>query len=196
MESRREGLLNSASFFLIVGTYYNTLTFTHLSDVKYATITSRTVAVYCSKPSPTPDKSHLAYGREAFSLWYMYERYSYRGYLVKTRSRTRTRDKPFTCEVHNEKFTFRESLVKHSHIHTRKKLFVCEVGGKSFMQRGNLVKHTRIYTGDKPFTCEACKTCFTFSESLMRHDQREISPLRVKRVWKISQVWWNMCEFT
>jgi len=72
--------------------------------------------------------------------------------MLKTK--TKTKEAKFVCEVCQKSFTQKGGLVNHRRIHTGEKPYKCDHCVKRFTQKCNLTRHLRIHTGEKPYQCQ------------------------------------------
>lgn len=76
------------------------------------------------------------------------------------------------CDRHNgRKFTQRQKVLRHIHVHTNFKPCKCDICGSTFAVESMLVQHLRTHSGEKPFECSVCGKKFATSSSLSIHNR-------------------------
>ena len=60
----------------------------------------------------------------------------------------------------------------HLIIHSGEKPFKCDLCEQKFTKKAYLKSHLKIHTGEKPFKCEYCETEFTEKCNLKKHISR------------------------
>uniref|UniRef100_A0A3P9NI89 Gastrula zinc finger protein XlCGF57.1-like n=1 Tax=Poecilia reticulata TaxID=8081 RepID=A0A3P9NI89_POERE len=110
-------------------------------------------------------------------------------YLNKHR-KCHTGEKPYGCDVCEQRFRVKSKLNRHMKIHTGEKPFSCEVCEQKFRVKSSLNRHIRVHTGDKPFSCDFCGRNFRNKSTLNNH-------IRIHAGEKafICDVWNNKCLF-
>uniref|UniRef100_A0ABM0MCR9 Zinc finger protein 91-like n=1 Tax=Saccoglossus kowalevskii TaxID=10224 RepID=A0ABM0MCR9_SACKO len=108
-------------------------------------------------------------------------------------------EKPFACEMCNQRFVSASALITHRRRHTGEKPYKCNICGrlfrhsstmkrhkllrhnvfrrpfecsecgKAFKVMGHLVMHKRIHSGEKPFKCPDCGKAFRQKGTMSRH---------------------------
>uniref|UniRef100_A0A182M114 Protein krueppel n=1 Tax=Anopheles culicifacies TaxID=139723 RepID=A0A182M114_9DIPT len=82
---------------------------------------------------------------------------------------THTEERKFQCEVCEETFKYKCSLVVHMRAHTQDKRYSCSECQKSFITSSGLKKHVRTHTGERPYKCTDCGKAFKASHNLSLH---------------------------
>lgn len=78
----------------------------------------------------------------------------------------------YGCERNGgKKFTQRQKVYRHIHMHTGYKPCVCETCGLRFAVPAMLKQHQRMHLGEKPYTCTICGKAFSTSSALGIHNR-------------------------
>ncbi|KAK2896099.1 hypothetical protein Q8A73_015587 [Channa argus] len=83
--------------------------------------------------------------------------------------RSRTGDRPYSCDTCGKRFRETAALNNHVKLHTGEKPISCQTCGKGFMHISNLMAHMRTHTGKKPLPCNTCGKRFISMSKLERH---------------------------
>jgi uncharacterized Zn-finger protein len=89
--------------------------------------------------------------------------------LSKRKRELQSKEKRFTCDQCQMKFSLKSNLLKHKRIHAEVKPFSCDFCQMKFSQSSQLTYHTRTHTGEKPYHCDICQKNFTRSYHLTIH---------------------------
>jgi hypothetical protein len=81
------------------------------------------------------------------------------------------KNRPFLCDICQRRFTRKQDLISHNHIHTGEKPYDCKIYGKSFRHKSSLIFHNRIHTGEKPYDCKICGKSFRIAAKLKDHNR-------------------------
>ncbi|XP_070400418.1 gastrula zinc finger protein XlCGF57.1 isoform X1 [Nothobranchius furzeri] len=92
-----------------------------------------------------------------------------RKFTLNRHMRVHTGQKLFECELCEQRFSRKFTLNRHMRVHTGQKLFACELCEQRFSQKSTLNTHMRVHTGQKPFVCELCGQRFSFKQTLDTH---------------------------
>lgn len=103
-----------------------------------------------------------------------------------------TGERPFECDICQQKFSQKTSLRKHRYLHSGERNYQCSICGKAFRFSSNLAVHIRTQwahpsiisdsikliwlflfmpfsTGERPFVCRECGNSFITSGHLREH---------------------------
>ncbi|GJQ68441.1 hypothetical protein Trydic_g4841 [Trypoxylus dichotomus] len=90
--------------------------------------------------------------------------------ISKHRIDLRTGTKIFKCKICYEEFSERTALTMHMRaVHDDKKPYQCEYCDLRYSWPESLMKHTRIHTGENLHTCQICKRVFVERRKLVQH---------------------------
>lgn len=79
--------------------------------------------------------------------------------------------KPFKCDFADcdMSFTTQGHLTDHKRRHSGERPYHCEVCNDKFMRSSTLKIHMRRHTGEKPYKCDKCERAFSESGNLRTH---------------------------
>ena len=72
-------------------------------------------------------------------------------------------------------FTTQGHLTDHKRRHSGERPYICEVCNDKFMRSSTLKIHMRRHTGEKPYKCEKCDRAFSESGNLRTHQRTHVS---------------------
>ena len=78
-------------------------------------------------------------------------------------------EKPYKCNICENTFSQKSSLVNHRRIHTGERPYACDICEKTFSRSSTLAEHKRFHTGEKPFHCDLCKKSYSKRSHLSEH---------------------------
>lgn len=84
--------------------------------------------------------------------------------------RTHTGEKPFQCNICNNKFTQKSYLKVHTVIHSGEKPFQCAICGYKCSCKRYLQGHKLVHSLEKSFRCTICNSSFFQKNSLEVHN--------------------------
>ena len=84
---------------------------------------------------------------------------------------TRRRDKPYSCNLCNKKFSQKHALTRHIHTHTGEKPYACSHCDYTCARKAYLTDHVRTHTGDKPYSCPNCDYTCSTKANLIHHQR-------------------------
>ena len=81
----------------------------------------------------------------------------------------RTGEKRFKCDICDDLFASKASLLRHKLRHTGEKQYQCNICNKGFGRKDHLLKHIVIHKGEKLHQCHICKKYFGRKDYLQIH---------------------------
>lgn len=82
---------------------------------------------------------------------------------------SRAKNRENKCNICEQTFTQRGSLIRHIRGHSGLRPFPCTLCGKRFADKERLKVHNRTHTGEKPFACDVCDQRFSQKSTVTRH---------------------------
>eukprot|EP01084_Bolivina_argentea_P275585 470026_1 len=88
--------------------------------------------------------------------------------------RTHTNQRPFVCDICNDRFTVKCNLTSHIHNkHENKRQYQCHHCSRSFNSKYRLKEHLNTHTGETPHKCRHCHEMFGSTSKRNKHEKNK-----------------------
>ncbi|XP_053622266.1 zinc finger protein 239-like isoform X1 [Plodia interpunctella] len=83
--------------------------------------------------------------------------------------KTQSGEKPYECNICNQRFKFVGNLKIHLRTHSGEKPYECNICLRKYSEKGSLNRHYKVHSGEKPYECSVCQRRFNHNSNLIIH---------------------------